>query len=71
MSTVTTIGPDIAKSVFPVHGIEAEGTVIIRRQVRRGQVLKLFASLPPASSAPRRVPQPITGHVSYRAWGIR
>jgi transposase len=47
MSTVTTIGLDIAKSVFQVHGIDAEGVVIIRRQVRRGQVLKFFASLPP------------------------
>ncbi len=47
MSTVTTIGLDIAKSVFQVHGIDPEGGVIIRRQVRRGQVLKFFASLPP------------------------
>ena len=38
---------DIAKSVFQVHGISATGEVLIRRQVRRGQVLKFFASLPP------------------------
>jgi transposase len=48
MSTVTTIGLDIAKSVFQVHGISATGEVLIRRQVRRGQVLKFFASLHPA-----------------------
>src|ERR671910_1109301 len=47
MSTVTTIGLDIAKSVCQVHGISATGEVLIRRQVRRGQVLKVFASLPP------------------------
>ena len=47
MSTVTTIGLDIAKSVFQVHGISVTGEVLIRRQVRRGQVLKFFASLPP------------------------
>ncbi len=47
MSTVTTIGLDIAKSVLQVHGISATGEVLIRRQVRRGQVLKFFASLPP------------------------
>src|SRR5215203_6941367 len=47
MSTVTTIGLDIAKSVFQVHGISATGEVLIRRQVRRGQVLKFFASLSP------------------------
>jgi transposase len=37
MSTVTTIGLDIAKSVFQVHGISATGEVLIRRQVRRGR----------------------------------
>jgi transposase len=33
MQTVTTIGLDIAKSVFQVHGIDAEGNVLIRRQL--------------------------------------
>jgi transposase len=47
MSTVTTIGLDIAKSVFQVRGISATGEVLIRRQVRRGQVLKFFTSLHP------------------------
>jgi transposase len=47
MSTVITIELDIAKSVFQVHGISATGEVLIRRQVRPGQVLKVFASLPP------------------------
>jgi hypothetical protein len=35
METVTTIGLDIAKSVFQVHGIDAEGKVILRRQLKR------------------------------------
>jgi hypothetical protein len=35
MQAVTTIGPDIAKSVFQVHRIDAQGNVIIRRQLRR------------------------------------
>ena len=35
MHTVTTIGLDIAKSVFQVHGIDAQGKVVIRRQLRR------------------------------------
>jgi transposase len=47
MSTVTTIGLDIAKSVLQVHGISATGEVLIRRQVRRGQVRRFFTSLPP------------------------
>jgi transposase len=38
MQTVITIGLDIAKSVFQVHGIDAEGKVIIRRQLKRRYV---------------------------------
>jgi hypothetical protein len=40
MGEVSTIEVDLAKSVFQVHGISATGEVLIRRQVRRGQVLK-------------------------------
>jgi len=47
MQTVTTIGLDIAKSVFQVHGIDAEGNVLIRRQLKRRFVLSFFEKLPP------------------------
>ena len=47
MQTVTTIGFDIAKSVFQVHGIDAAGQVIIRRQLKRRQVIAFFRKLPP------------------------
>jgi transposase len=47
MQAVTTIGLDIAKSVFQVHGIDAEGQVIIRRQLRRRYVLAFFEKLAP------------------------
>jgi transposase len=47
MQAVTTIGLDIAKSVFQVHGIDAEGNVLIRRRLKRRYVLALFAKLPP------------------------
>ncbi len=47
MQTVTTIGLDIAKSVFQVHGIDAAGNVIIRRQLKRRFVLAFFQKLPP------------------------
>ena len=47
MQTVTTIGLDIAKSVFQVHGINAEGDVILRRQLKRRYVLAFFQKLPP------------------------
>jgi len=47
MQTITTIGLDIAKSVFQVHGVDAEGHVVIRRQLKRRYVLGFFQKLPP------------------------
>jgi transposase len=47
MQTVTTIGLDIAKSVFQVHGVDAAGQVVIRRQLNRRQVLTFFERLSP------------------------
>src|SRR5262245_14652441 len=47
MQAVTTIGLDIAKSVFQVHGVDTQGTVIIRRQLKRRYVLSFFQKLPP------------------------
>jgi len=44
---VSTIGLDLAKRVFQVHGVDSAGRVIIRRQLRRGQVIDFFAKLPP------------------------
>jgi transposase len=46
MQTVTTIGLDIAKSVFQVHGVDANGLVVIRRQLKRRVVLSFFEKLP-------------------------
>jgi hypothetical protein len=37
MQAVTTIGLDIAKSVFQIHGVDAAGNVIVRRQIKRGK----------------------------------
>ena len=42
MQVVTTIGLDIAKSVFQVHGVDAAGQVLIRRQLKRRAVLAFF-----------------------------
>jgi transposase len=47
MQTITTIGLDIAKSVFQVHGVDAEGNVLLRRQLKRRYVLAFFEKLPP------------------------
>jgi len=47
MHTVTTIGLDIAKSVFQVHCVDISGQVVIRRQLKRRYVLALFEKQPP------------------------
>jgi transposase len=46
MEKVTTIGLDIAKSVFQVHGVNADGEVVVRRQLTRARMLPFFAKLP-------------------------
>src|SRR5580692_10505793 len=47
MQTITAIGLGIAKSVFQVHGVDAGGQVVIRRQFKRRYVLAFFQKLPP------------------------
>src|SRR5246127_2051261 len=44
---ITTIGLDIGKNVFQVHGIDAAERVVVRKQLRRGQVMKFFEAVPP------------------------
>jgi len=45
--TPTRIGLDIAKNVFQAHGVDDNGTVVIRKRLRRPDILRFFASLPP------------------------
>jgi transposase len=47
MSEITTIGLDLAKSVFQVHGVSETGGEVTRKRVRRSQMLTFFAGLPP------------------------
>jgi len=46
MSEITTIGLDLAKHVFQVHGVDASGATVLRKRLRRNQVLAFFAGLP-------------------------
>ena len=46
MNEVITIGVDLAKNVFQIHGVDAEGGVVFRRQLRRGQMLPFFKKQP-------------------------
>jgi transposase len=45
MQTIATIGLDISKSVFQVHGVDAAGQVVVRRQLKRRQVWLVSQSL--------------------------
>ena len=56
MQAITTIGLDIAKSVFQVHGVDADGNVVIRRQLKRRYVLAFFQKYHRAWSALRLAP---------------
>jgi transposase len=47
MQAITTIGLDIAKSVFQVHGVDAKGQLVIRRQLKRRYVLAFFQKVQP------------------------
>ena len=44
---ITTVGIDLAKNVFQVHAVDARGRVVLRKQLRRGQVAEFFVNLPP------------------------
>src|SRR4030095_11553987 len=46
MGEVSTIGLDIAKSVFQVHGVDVDGAVVMRKRISRAKLLEFFASLP-------------------------
>jgi len=46
MQAVTTIGLDIAKSIFQVHCVDAEGNVVVRRKLKRRYVVAFFQKLP-------------------------
>src|SRR6266851_656988 len=47
MEKITTVGIDLAKAVFSLHGVDGAGRVVLRRTVRRDQLLEVVAGLPP------------------------
>ena len=44
---ITAVGIDLAKSVFQIHGVDERGKVMVRKQLKRAEVAKFFANLPP------------------------
>ena len=47
MAQITTIRLDLAKNVFQVHGVDADGAVVVRKQLRRSDILRFFGKLAP------------------------
>ena len=47
MDKISTIGLDLAKNVFQVHGVDETGQMVVRRQLRRAEVIKFFTKLSP------------------------
>jgi hypothetical protein len=71
ISAVRTIGLDIAKSGFQVHGVEADGQVVFRRQLKRRYVLAFFQKVPSCLVGWRPARHRIIGRANCRRLGIR
>ena len=68
---MTTIGLDLAKHVFQVHGVDSRGEPVLRKQLKRSQMLPFFANLEPCLWwVWRPVAVPITGRGSWKPWDI-
>jgi transposase len=61
MGEISIIGLDLAKNVFQVHGVDASGAVVLRRQLRRAAVERFFANCHRAWWGWKLVAAPITG----------
>ena len=51
MNQVSTVGLDLAKYIFQLHGADSAGAVVFRKRLRRGQLLAFLATLPPCTVA--------------------
>jgi transposase len=51
MNQVSTVGLDLAKYIFQLHGADSAGAVVFRQKLRRGQLLAFLATLPPCTVA--------------------
>jgi hypothetical protein len=67
MNEITTIGLDLAKHVFQVHGVDAAGATVLRKQLRRAQVLAFFSRLPRCLVAARMLDLDVPASLLARA----
>ena len=71
MNTVTTIGLDIAKHVIQVQAVDRRSKPVLRKTLKRHQVLAFFANLPPCLIGTRPAAALMTGRGAWRPWAIR
>jgi hypothetical protein len=69
MVEVITVGVDLAKNVFQLHGVDETGRPVLRRQLRRSQMLEFFQRLPGCLVGMKPVPAPIPDTVGHSARG--
>jgi transposase len=65
LRSVTTVGLDLAKHVFQIHAVDADGKIVIATALRRRDVLSFFDALPPCVIAWRPAVQLITGLANW------
>jgi len=71
MNEITTIGLDLAKHVFQVHGVDASGATVVRKRLRRGEVLVFLPGCRAVWLVWRRARRRITGRGSCRRSATR
>ena len=64
LSEVTTVGLDLAKHVFQVHGVDASGRVVVAKAIRRNKLLEFSLRCPPALSGSKPAGRRIIGRAS-------
>jgi hypothetical protein len=71
MSEITTVGLDLAKNVFQVHGADGAGRTFLRKKPRQDQVLAFFCQLPPCVVAWKPAAARISGAERSASWAMR
>lgn len=68
---ITTIGLDLAKHWFQVHGVDALGQTVVRRKLRRSEVIPYFKSLAPCLVGMEPARRRTIGRVSWPHWAMK
>lgn len=67
---ITTVSIDLAKQVFQVHGVDERGKAVLKKQLKRDQVLPFFANFQSCLTVWRPMVVRISGRGNWRYWGI-